>query len=87
MNSALPLAVPLHSSTLLSAAYDDRIAVLELQFRDGTCYRYRDVPNTIYRNLLAATSQGGFFNRHIRGIFAYAKLNPKQRCRSLYRTE
>ena len=75
MSSALLRTVPLQSSTLLNVAYHDRMSVLVLQFRNGARYRYQDVPNRIYRELLDATSKGAFFNQHIRGFFAYVRLN------------
>ena len=48
---------------------------LEVNFRDGTRYRYDDVPIGIYRRLLRAESKGGFLHREIklRG-FSYQEL-------------
>jgi hypothetical protein len=35
-------------------------------------YRYFDVPVDVHENLLRASSKGSYFNRFIRGRFAYA---------------
>jgi len=66
--------VPVDSTTLAAVAYDDRLANLQLDFRDGTRYTYSGVSPELFRDLLCATSKGSFFNRHIRGRFPCAKL-------------
>jgi len=58
------------STSLASAGYDRETLVLELEFRGGAIYRYRLVPSSVYRDLLAADSKGRFFNRFIRPNFA-----------------
>jgi len=40
----------------------------------ATVYRYFTVPRTILDGLLAATSKGAYFNRHIRDGFPYRRL-------------
>ena len=66
--------VRVDSTTLAAAAYDDRCAILRLDFRDGARYTYSGVSPELFRDLLRATSKGSFFNRHIRGRFPCAKL-------------
>lgn len=66
----------LNSTSLKSAAYLDRQALLELEFRSGAVYRYCGVPAETYGALLRAQSQGTYFNRSIRNRFAYAKIRP-----------
>ncbi len=46
--------VSLESTTLAAAAYDDPLARLELDFRDGTRYVYFGVAPHLYRDLLGA---------------------------------
>jgi hypothetical protein len=66
--------VPLDSTTLEAASYDDGNEKLQLDFRDGTRYVYSGVAPGLYRDLLCAVSKGFFFNRYIRDHFSYAKL-------------
>ena len=68
--------VDLQSHTLKTAIYQDRSASLELAFRSGAIYRYRDVPEPVFQELLSAESKGRFFNQHIRNRFLYAKIDP-----------
>jgi hypothetical protein len=63
------------STTLTSVGYDPTLRVLELEFRSGEIYRYRAVPSTIYRELMAAESKGRFFSKNIRGKFPFTHVN------------
>jgi hypothetical protein len=66
--------VRVDSTTLAAVAYDDCLAELQLDFRDGARYTYSEVSPELFHDLLCATSKGSFFNRHIRGRFPCAKL-------------
>ena len=50
------------SSTIRSVAYNAETMTLEIEFRRGGLYRYIDVPELVYRRLIASPSKGGFFN-------------------------
>ena len=65
-----PLAV--ESTTLSTVAYDAERELLQLEFRHGTIYQYFSVPADVHEALLSAPSKGSYFNRLIRGRFAYA---------------
>lgn len=65
--------VLVQSTTLLRAAYHHQPPTLRLQFRNGAYYTYSGVPREVFRALLAAPSIGAFFNRHIRGSYAFVK--------------
>ncbi|SFW64723.1 KTSC domain-containing protein [Amycolatopsis australiensis] len=54
------------SSTIASVGYDHAEHVLEIEFRNGRVYRYRLVPESVHRELLASPSHGRFFNTRIR---------------------
>lgn len=77
MTAAIPGRLPLGSTTLTAAAYDDSTEQLALDFSDGTRYVYSGVAISLYHDLLAAVSKGTFFNRFIRNRFPYAKLPTK----------
>jgi len=65
--------IVLKSTTLNRVAYDAGRKLLQIEFRGGVVYHYVGVPAEAYEALLAAPSKGGYFNRVIRGRFAYAR--------------
>lgn len=54
------------SSVLASAAYDDERLRLEIHFRTGRVYHYKEVPRAVYEELLTSESPGKYFNEVIR---------------------
>ena len=67
-------AVSFDSTTLASADYDSATAILELSFRNGSIYRYFDVPESVFQALVAARSKGRFFNTGIKEHFPFVRL-------------
>lgn len=65
---------PLTSSLLNSVAYDASHALLEVEFRDGSVYRYENVPPDVHEDLLRAESHGKFFIRYIRNEYPYERI-------------
>jgi len=57
-----------------SAGYDERSRTLEVEFTNGSIYRYLDVPVGVYAQLLSADSVGRFLNQHIRDRYFYVRL-------------
>ena len=51
---------------------------LVVTFLTGRRYIYADVPEELARRFRAATSKGGFFNRHIRDRYAYRELESQE---------
>lgn len=68
-------SVAVESTTLIRVAYDASRELLQLEFRDGSVYRYFKVPTTAYEGLLQASSKGKFFNCAIRSRFEHAPAN------------
>lgn len=68
--------VPLTSSMMASAGYDETTGVLEIEFLTGAVYQYVGVPLHLYRSLLDAPSQGRFFHGRIRHAFRCRRLAP-----------
>ena len=64
--------VAVTSSAMSKLAYHSGMSVLQVEFHDGTVYRYLDVPIHAYRELLRADSKGTHLNHHIRNVFAHA---------------
>ena len=69
----------LDSSSIASAGYDAAARVLEVEFKNGGLYRYRDVPREIFEGLLSAASKGRFFLERIRGKYDYERVREAAR--------
>ena len=67
------------SSTIASAGYAPKARLLEIEFRSGAIYRYRDVPETVFSAFSKAHSKGRYFGTDIRGKFPYEKLKKANR--------
>lgn len=59
------------SGNLASVGYDPEEEVLEIEFKRGNVYRYKDVPEHIHRGLMNSESRGRYFREHIAGSFSY----------------
>ena len=60
------------STLIRDSRYDAENRILSVWFvTNGKRYDYRGVPPETYRAFKSAFSKGRFFNRHIRGHFAY----------------
>lgn len=62
------------STTLATVAYDADRELLQIEFRDRTTYQYFNVPADVHETLLRVQSKGAYFNRVIRGQFAYTRI-------------
>ncbi|MBW4648985.1 MAG: lysine--tRNA ligase [Kastovskya adunca ATA6-11-RM4] len=54
------------SQVLKSFDYDQNTQTLQVEFTNGSIYKYHDVPEKIHHELKIATSVGQYFNTHIR---------------------
>ena len=68
--------VPVNSSTIASAGYDEPSRTLRIEFKNGSAYEYFDVPVEVFRTLVdpGAGSAGRFFSSSIKGIYRYSRL-------------
>ena len=57
------------SSSLRSVGYDAATLTLEVEFRNGSVYRYLDVPTGLWTSFRRAPSMGKFFQEHVRDQF------------------
>ena len=62
------------SSLIRSVTYGAE-ATLTVRLHHGAVYRYFTVPRTVFEELLAASSKGAYFNRHIRDGFPYQRVS------------
>lgn len=64
------------SSNLRSVGYDASTKTLEVEFKDGSVYQYRDVAQSIYEGLMAAQSHGSYFDANIKKAgYRYSKIS------------
>jgi len=61
------------STVIRSYRYDAETTELVINFQGGRSYTYQDVPRGIAAALGSAPAKGIYFNRHIRGKFAFVR--------------
>ncbi|WP_245315758.1 KTSC domain-containing protein [Bradyrhizobium yuanmingense] len=69
------MRTPVRSATLVSVGYDEVKQLLEIEFRKSSVYQYSGVPKSVYRQLMAASSKGRFFDQRIRSQFKTLRLS------------
>lgn len=62
------------SSNVEAVGYDPKECVMEVRFKGGTLYRFKDVPPESHAALIGAESIGKHFHAHVRGCFTHEKL-------------
>ena len=62
------------STMLYAAGYDEQTQALEVVFRRGGIYRYRDVPKPMFEQLMKAGSKGQHMRANIIGKFATERI-------------
>ena len=67
------------SSSIASAGYAPASRLLEIEFRSGAIYRYREVPESVFTAFTAARSKGHFFSTQVRGKYAFDKVRGPRR--------
>jgi hypothetical protein len=65
---------PVESTNIASIGYDAEKRHLEVEFLDGSIYRYTGVSERRWRGLMAATSKGGYLHQHIVGVYQHERL-------------
>ena len=63
------------SSCLLAASADKANNTMDVQFHSGAVYRYFEVPEHIFDELMNAESHGIYFSQNIRTKYNYKRLN------------
>jgi len=61
------------SSSVERIAYDAPSMTLSVEFKHGGVYQYFDVPETIFNELLQASSIGQYLAQHIKPAYRYAR--------------
>jgi hypothetical protein len=59
------------SSDIRSVGYNQ--GTLEIEFHSGGIYQYYNVPESVYRSLMAASSHGKYFHEYIKDYYPCKK--------------
>lgn len=81
--------IKVNSSNIAAIHYDFDDSSLYIQFNSGRCYRYLDVPHSVYNGFLNTSSYGKYFNSVIKDKFDYEKVDsiPENRDVKLFEGE
>ena len=74
----LPPMTPVESSSLSAVGFDAEVNELTVSFRNGTVYRYFQVPSSVHRALLSAPSIGRTFNETVRDRYPNQRLRAEE---------
>ncbi len=66
---------PVRSRDLALVGYDAATSILEVVFRAGGVYRYKEVPESVYHGLMSASSHGTFFQKHVKVQYPFVKVS------------
>jgi hypothetical protein len=70
---------PIKSSMFSAINYNPDTAesgTMELTFKNGTVYRYANVPPEVYAEFMASESLGKFFAAMIRNVYRAERVDP-----------
>ena len=67
----------IQSSAIKAIGYSKRRHIFEVQFNNGSTYRYLDVTPDVYRALLAAESKARYYDRNIRGHYRSLRVRAR----------
>lgn len=62
------------SSNLRSVGYDSSTSTLEIEFNSGGVYQYFDVPESVYSELMEASSKGSYFHENIKDKYRTQRI-------------
>lgn len=62
------------STSIAVIAHDATTSVLEIEFTNGSRYRYFLVPQRVHAAFLRSPSKGTFFNKFIRSTYTFARV-------------
>jgi hypothetical protein len=65
---------PVQSSNVKSVGYDPEKKALHIHFRSGTTYVYKDVPESVYWELLESQSVGKYLDKNVKGGFDHEQV-------------
>lgn len=63
------------SRAIKSVGYNAKRSWLEIEFRSGALYRYRDVPHAVYQRLIVSQSKGRFISRFVDSNYVSERID------------
>jgi hypothetical protein len=70
---------PVASSMIQAAGYDEQTSTLEVVFNSGKTYRYFEVPNSVYLELMESDSKGSYMRSDVIDCYPYEQVK-QRRC-------
>ena len=71
------LRLVVKSSALTSIGYEERTRILEIEYKNGTVYRFKEVPRPIWEELKHLASSGGpigaYVNANVRDKYDFVE--------------
>ena len=61
--------VAIESTMIAAVGYDEQNHELEVIYRDGAVWRYRDVPEHVYQELLTTESKGAYLREFVIDVY------------------
>ena len=65
--------IPVYSSNINSVGYENN--TLYIQFNNGSVYAYYNVPESVYRGLMNASSHGKYHAAYIKNSYSYKRIS------------
>ncbi|HSX33915.1 MAG TPA: non-canonical purine NTP pyrophosphatase [Candidatus Saccharimonadales bacterium] len=69
------LRLPVESSDIVAVGYDPKTRILEIEFRGGRLYQYREVEPDVHARFMKSDSLGQFFSTAISGRYRYDRID------------
>jgi KTSC domain len=66
---------PVKSEMILGVRYNKKTYSMDVVFRTGDKYRYKNVPQFVYEELMKAESHGQYMHKKVLGRFKYERLD------------
>lgn len=63
------------STVIRHFEYDEALQTLTITFVSGSIYQYENVNNELVNAFRAFREKGVFYNQHIKGKFAFTRIN------------
>jgi lysyl-tRNA synthetase class 2 len=67
----------IESSAIRAVGYSKRRHILELEFVNGTVYRYLEVAPSVYRDLMTAESKARYYDANIKRNYRSVRVRPR----------
>jgi hypothetical protein len=71
--------ITVDSSMIHAVGYDPKEEALEVVFTSGKIYRYTNVPQATYDQLMASSSKGSYMRSCIIGVFPEHRVSGRRR--------